>query len=181
VRTDRVRSRLKAIRENLDSVEANAAHAFENWHCWQARGYPSTNGRGGSSEFQSSVEATALTYDGPARTAQLAEQQALDVLHAFEKAARRLNDMVLAAVNTTSQPGAEGCKRCALVAHPESWQPVYTRGLCSFCHEFEDRYGVLPHRVIGEFHLGHLGSRVPLSMVREFHADEFLKYHGTRK
>lgn len=84
----------------------------------------------------------------------------------------------------------EGCEPCSRITvggrpHEASWQPIYTRidrpdnphgpklPLCSFHHEFRARYGVLPCPAINEYHLEHLGARIPYLLIRDHHPDEF--------
>lgn len=132
------------------------------------------------------------------------EEQLTIAQVALAKAAKIVTD----ATTTSLLPGAAGCcicdqatqsagHRCSRECgarghkHAEAWQPIYTRkraggasdplrGYCSFCVEFIERYEVDPHPSIVLWHLDHLGSRVPHSLIRQYHPAEFQQYHGSR-
>lgn len=79
--------------------------------------------------------------------------------------------------------------------HPNGWQrihnrtapkltdeldPLTDRARCSFHYDFAERYGTDAHTDIALWHLDHPGQRVPLSMIKTHHLDEFTRHHAAR-
>ena len=87
-----------------------------------------------------------------------------------------------------------GCRNCARVVthdgkpHPEAWQPVYAVGLCRWCYLFEqgngpDRpgYAVPPVYELVAWHLDHLGSEAPRTLIRDLMPDEYRAREEVRR
>lgn len=82
-----------------------------------------------------------------------------------------------------NNPGCANCRRVTLhdgTPHPEAWQEVKARGLCGWCYRFEHGdgrdapgYGVAPVLELVAWHLDHLGTNPPRTLIRDLMPDEY--------
>lgn len=87
-------------------------------------------------------------------------------------------------------PGCENCRRVTLHngnPHPEAWQEVKARGLCGWCYRWThgngpDRPGLgeLPLELVA-WHLDHLGSEPPRTMLRDLMPEQWKAREETRR
>ncbi len=195
--TERIRPVLSATLSALDT--------------WSGLGYPAGGGNGRTSETSNPTARIAAAvvdaeraWDGkdPFVRDSFARDRAqlADELNTAEAALRRARDIVDR--SQALPPGviaaAEGCEPCGRVTkgskpHEASYQPIYTRvprpenedgprlPLCSFHFEFFTRYDELPTAAIAEYHLEHLGSRIPLQLIRDQMPEAFSRSQSKQR
>ena len=188
---------LTEICKHADRIAPRLGPTLAKLDEYSGVGYPTGGGSGRSSETSNPTAriATALvdqerawngkdpfvrdSYDRD--KAQLAEE-----LNTAEACMRRARDIIdrNQALPSDVLRAANGCEPCSRVLtggrpHESSWQAVYSRierpenpegpklALCSFHYEFWERYEELPTPTINEYHLEHLGSRIPRQLIRD--------------
>lgn len=184
-------------RKMFDRISPRAPRTLTALEEWMG-GYGSGGGNGRSTGISRPTERQALTALDRTAKGQPRDQAAQDHAQISEDlnmiflALKRLDatidrNQVLPAGVVQPEDGCEPCSRVTIAGRPHeaSWQPIYVRierpdnpdgaklPLCSFHHEFYGRYGIFPNAAINEWHLGHLGARIPYLLIRDHHPDEF--------
>lgn len=133
------------------------------------------------------------------RVADAVNGQRLWIVTSLNNAARagvRVDQLVGAALATeyhapNNNPGCKNCRRVLLPdgrPHPEAWQQVYSFDVCEWCYRFErgygrnrPGYGVPPVLDLVAWHLDHLGSEAPRSLIRDLMPDHFAAREELRR
>lgn len=216
MRDSEIAGHLASARRRLDFLEQRFREARAKLHDRAGIGYPRTSmgGGGGPSGGHSDpvARAAADALERAERDRYEAEYHALG--HHAKHADRHLENaenIVTAAVVTSSVPGVPGCAACGAVTlrglahdcdqacrdrdhkHPNGWQEIYKRipspedptgadvPYCTWHARFVENYGVEPERAIVIWHLDHLGSKVPHALIRDRHPVEFADYEARRR
>lgn len=171
--------------------KARVKAAQRRLHEWGGLGWPAGSGgrgNGVNKPVERLVQRLGCTVDGCSEPLKCnhwksdefarASAELDEHLVAAEHHLAKAHKLVLAATSTTRAVPPAGCKLCAEVNHPNSFQPVYTKGLCSFCAGFLERYHVEPSPKVRRYHLDHPGSRVPREIIREEHPQAYAEVHA---
>lgn len=157
----------------------------------RARGFGRGGGGGGRGRGTHSdpVARTALD-DAARREANRLIDERDEIVDALKGALMKLQ-LAEKRVAQTLEPNAPinykpGCVNCATVTddegrpHFEAYQEVKARGLCGWCYRFQfgdgegrPGYGVKPTAGILRWHLDHLGTEVPKSMMKDQMPDAY--------
>lgn len=165
--------------------QPRAERACEQLADQAQRGYP-RGGRGGGRARGSHADPvlrTVLDERARAEAARLLSERD-EIIDGLKGALMKLQ-AVEKRVAQTLEPNAPinykpGCLNCSTVAgddgrpHFESYQEVKARGVCGWCYRFQfgdgegrPGYGVKPTAAILRWHLDHLGTEVPKSMMKD--------------
>lgn len=188
MRASEARQHVREMAADFDVVAKGLMRARANYQAWTGLGYP-TQSMGGSSSghgVPNPTETVALSViDRTEREALAKEWAELDAdVETARLALQRARKKVTATTITTGKPGALGCTNCDDARrrngqpHPEAFQPRHANGLCQFCDDFAQRYGIEPGPDVVLYHLDHLGQRVPYSIIRAAHPREFEQVHA---
>lgn len=183
--------------KHIDRLGPTLPQALANLAEWAGIGYGSGGDSGRSSDvsdptFATAAQALERKARGQARD-NFAHDHAeiCEGLTTAEAALKRVLAIVdrSRALPTDAEgkpviEAAPGCEPCSMVKaagrpHEASWQQKYATierpknpgGLrmlvCSFHHEFFERYECLPTPTIDLYHLEHLGGKIPKDMIRD--------------
>lgn len=188
---------LTEICRHADKIASRLAPTIAALDVWSGHGYPSGGGSGRGSETSNPTARIASKNVDKERawvgndpfvrdTFARDKAQIVEDLATAEAAMRRVRDTLdrNQALPSGVTGAAEGCEPCGRVQaggkpHEASHQAIYSRierrenpdgpklPLCSFHFEFWERYEALPTVAINEYHLEHLGSRIPRQLVRD--------------
>lgn len=182
---------LEAMVNTPDGPKPLVVFARDRLYVQADRSLPGRDGSGsGKGEHSDPTAARVLDETDQAIAARINAARANldDALVTAVQRLGRARDIASSAAITRyhaprSNPGCRNCARVTLhdgTAHPEAWQPVYALGLCRWCYLFEHGngpnrpgYGVPPVIELVAWHLDHLGSEAPRTLIRDLMPDEY--------